>query len=307
MERVLLISDTPYPNLALMHQAAWYRRGGAAVGFNVSNPTIVLCSIVFKNNRHMADGLRFWYPDARIEVGGSGYDLHKALPPEVERLCPDYSIYPGLDYSMGRTSYGCIRHCYFCIVPEKEGHYQRWQHPREFVRHDKVRLLDNNWYADPEWFFETSDWLISNNVAVDVTQGMDIRLLTPEIAMQLKRLKWCATMHFAFDDEQYTQAVLDGIKVLKDAGIDTRSKCTFYVYCHDDAHYESAVARCRLLKEHKVSAYAMFNMDQKRTERIKHLQRWTARPWLFWGIDIDDYDGSIKGHLDTMPGGKVMP
>lgn len=297
MNRVLLIDvDSRIPNLALMKLAAWHKQRGDEVGFNISDPEIVYASVVFNRNRHRVDGLRHFYPDAEILIGGSGYDLAATLPAEVEALTPDYSLYPGLDYSIGFTSRGCIRSCYFCVVPKKEGKYQRVQHPREFVQHDKVKLLDNNWYADSDWFFETSDWLIKNNVAVDVTQGMDIRLLTPEIAAQLKRLRWWATLHFAFDDERYEQAVIDGIQMLQDAGIDTKNRCFFYVYCHDDDHYDSAVARCRILKAHRASAYVMFNVDRPITKRIRHLRRWTARPWLFWSCDIDDYDPSIKGH-----------
>lgn len=291
--RVLLVDvDSRIPNLALMKLSKWHKAKGDEVGFNVSDPDIVYASVVFKQNKHRVDGLRYYYPDAEIMVGGSGYDLAATLPAEVERLAPDYSLYPGMDYSMGFTSRGCVRNCYFCIVPEKEGKYRRVQHPREFVQHKKVKLLDNNWYADPEWFFETSDWLIEHNVAVDATQGMDIRLLTPEIAAQLKRLRWYAPMHFAFDDDRYKEQVLDGIQMLKDAGIDTRSRVSFYVYCHDDDHYDSAVARCHTLKAAGVSAYAMCNTETKRTKRMKALQRWTARPWLFWSCDLADYNHS---------------
>lgn len=301
MNRVLLIDvDSKIPNLALMKLSAWHKARGDLVGFNVIDPDLIYASVVFKKNRHLVDGLKLFYPDAEIKIGGSGYDLSARLPDEIERMRPDYGLYPEMDYSLGFTSRGCIRNCYFCIVPEKEGRYNwnRSMDPENWINpaFSKVKLLDNNWYADRDRFFETSNWFIDHGLAVDVTQGMDIRLLTPEIAAQLKRLKWCATLHFAFDDERYTQAVLDGIQMLKDAGIDTKNRCYFYVYCHNDDHYDSALARCRLLKEHHASAYVMFNMDEKRTTRIKHLQRWTARPWLFWSCDIDDYDPSIKGH-----------
>jgi hypothetical protein len=293
-QKVLLIDvDSKLPNLALMKLSAWHKARGDLVGFNVTDPDLIYASVVFKKNRHLVDGLKLFYPDAEIKIGGSGYDLSARLPDEIERMRPDYSLYPDMDYSLGYTSRGCIRNCYFCIVPEKEGRYNwnRSMDPENWINpaFSKVKLLDNNWYADRDRFFETSNWFIDHNLAVDVTQGMDIRLLTPEIAAQLKRLKWCATLHFAFDDERYTQAVLDGIQMLKDAGIDTKNRCYFYVYCHNDDHYDSALARCRLLKEHHASAYVMFNMDEKRTTRIKHLQRWTAKPWLFWSFDIEQF------------------
>lgn len=305
MNRVLLIDvDSKIPNLALMKLAAWHKARGDEVGFNVSDPGIVYASVVFKKNKHRVDGLRYYYPDAEIMVGGSGYDLAATLPAEVECLAPDYSLYPGMDYSMGFTSRGCVRNCYFCIVPEKEGKYRRVQHPREFVRHDKVKLLDNNWYADYDWFFETSNWLIEQNVAVDVTQGMDIRLLTPEIAAQLKRLRWWRPMHFAFDDMRSKDAVLKGLDILTAAGIDTKRNVSIYVYCHDDAHYDDAVERCRILKAARATPYVMCNIDRPRTKRMRQLQRWTARPHLFWSCDIDEYDSSIRGHRGMVAEGR---
>jgi hypothetical protein len=305
LNRVLLIDvDSKIPNLALMKLAAWHRSQGDEVGFNVTNPTHVYASVVFKKNKHRVDGLRHYYPDAEIVVGGSGYDLAATLPAEVERLAPDYSLYPGMDYSMGFTSRGCVRSCYFCIVPKKEGKYRRVQHPREFVQHDKVKLLDNNWYANNDWFFETSNWLIEHNVAVDVTQGMDIRLLTPEIAAQLKRLRWWRPMHFAFDDMSSKEAVLRGLDILTAAGIDTKRNVSIYVYCHDDAHYDDAVERCRILKAARATPYVMCNIDRPRTKRMRQLQRWTARPHLFWSCDIDEYDPSIRGHRGMVAEGR---
>ena len=204
----------------------------------------------------------------------------------------DYFLYPGMDYSMGFTSRGCPRHCYFCVVPKKEGAYQRWQHPS--VWHDpkfsKAKLLDNNWYADRDWFMETSQWFIDHKIAVDVTQGMDIRLLTDEIASQLKRLKWSAPVHFAFDDEKYAQAVEDGIGILKKAGFNLHSSGSIYVYCHDNAHYESALERCRLLKEWGATAFLMWNCDNKdKSREVKDLQWIVNRRLAYW----------TKGSLDT--------
>lgn len=303
--KVLLVDvDSRIPNLALMKLSTWYKGRGDEVGFHISDPDIVYASVIFNRNRRLTDGLRFFYPHAEVRIGGSGYDLTSALPAEVEELVPDYSLYPDMDYSMGFTSRGCIRDCYFCIVPVKEGRYHIVQHPREFVRHDKVKLLDNNWYSDTNWFFEVSEWLIENDVAVDVTQGMDIRLLTPEIVEQLKRLRWWRPMHFAFDDMHSRDAVLDGLRALTDAGIDTKRDVSIYVYCHDDAHYGDAVERCRILKAARATPYVMCNVDRPRTKRMRQLQRWTARPHLFWSFDIADYDSAIRGHTGMVAEGR---
>lgn len=118
-----------------------------------------------------------------IDVGGTGIDVHKNLPGEVDLLMPDYSIYPDMDYDLGFTSRGCNRNCPFCFVPRKEGKFRIHQHPREFhdPTHRKVKLLDNNILFDKSWFFEVTDWIMENKLAVEFNQGLDIRLMDKEI------------------------------------------------------------------------------------------------------------------------------
>lgn len=124
--KVLLIDmDSTIPNLALMKVSAYHKSKGDEVGFHVYDPDKVYCSIIFKKNKHKADGLRFLYPDAELDIGGSGYDLHKVLPPEIESMTPDYSLYPENQSYYGFTTRGCIRHCPFCIVHDKEGKFRR--------------------------------------------------------------------------------------------------------------------------------------------------------------------------------------
>ena len=109
-KRVLLIDvDSKIPNLALMKIAMYHRTQGDTVGFNIEDPDKVYASVVFKRNHHSVDGLRVFYPNADINIGGSGYDLSLSLPPEVERMTPDYSIYPDCDRYYGFTTRGCIR------------------------------------------------------------------------------------------------------------------------------------------------------------------------------------------------------
>ena len=313
MKVLLFDSDSRIPNLALMKVSAYHKAQGDRVSFMEDEPDRVYASIIFKANSHKADGLRFLYPDAEILIGGSGFSLETCLEDAIEYLMPDYSLYDGLvcencgslmtacdcrkptrgniTYSMGFTTRGCIRRCYFCIVPEKEGRLQRWQHPREWHNdaYSKVLLMDNNWIADKDWFLETSQWLRDHGLSLR-EGGLDFRLLDDDIARRLSELKWYAPMHFAFDSDKDEQAVLDGIAILKAAGIKVRNDILVYVYCHNDKHYDSAVARCRTLKENGVTPFVMWNAESKKTPRIRSLIRWGTRAWATWAIDIDDYD-----------------
>jgi radical SAM superfamily enzyme YgiQ (UPF0313 family) len=144
-KRILLVdADSKIPNLALMKISAWHKEHGDNVallrGSQIvlsDKPDKVYASIVFKKNAHALDHLSSAYPDINIDIGGSGYDLKKELPSEMENMKPDYSLYPEYDYSIGFSSRGCFRDCHFCVVPIKEGMFRKVNHPE-------------NWY-NPEY------------------------------------------------------------------------------------------------------------------------------------------------------------
>ena len=151
-KNILLIGvDGKIPNLALMQISAYHKSKGHEVSLNTPNdPDIVYISCIFKKNKSSAIGISRYYPNAEINIGGSGVS-YNWLPDEMQKIKPDYDLYSST-YSMGFTTRGCIRNCPFCIVSEKEGKYRRWQEIKEFHddRFDTVELLDNNWYADKD-------------------------------------------------------------------------------------------------------------------------------------------------------------
>ena len=297
--RVLLIDvDSKIPNLAMMKISNYHREREDIVGFNIGYPDKVYASVVFTKNRHKIDGLRYFYPDAEIDIGGTGYDVLKKLPSEIDQCSPDYSIYPNNDRYIGFTTRGCIRKCPFCFVPRKEGRFRRlFDTPAEALDHIKgngqykaIELLDNNILADKDWFMELSQEIIDRKLKVDFNQGLDIRLLDSEIAEIISDMKSIGVWKFAFDNSNYQDHVLKGIEILRSKGINVHHKCLFYVYCSGDESYEDAVYRCRVLKEHDAQAYLMVNPEGNITKRVKELKRWT-RPWIYWSIDIDAYKG----------------
>lgn len=297
MNILLIDSDSKIPNLALMKVSSYYKSGGGHnVGFNVTDPDKVYCSIIFTKNRHKADGLRLFYPQAEIDIGGSGYDLNKSLPPEIDRCSPDYSIYPDNDRYIGFTTRGCIRNCPFCIVRRKEGYFYRlYDSPAEALDHiqgnghyNKIELMDNNILADKEWFMALTEEIIKRNLEVDFNQGLDCRLLDRDIAKRLSELKPIGTWKFAFDNTNYESDVIRAIDLLNEARIHVRARVNFYVYCDGDHSYDDVVYRMRVLKEHGATPYIMVNPESKMTPRLRHLKKW-SRPWIFWSIDIDEY------------------
>lgn len=298
MQNVLLIDvDSTIPNIALMKLSAYYKSKGDNVGFLVQDPDVVYASVVFQQNKHKVDGLPFYYPNAEIHIGGSGYDLSSKLPDEIEYLKPDYSLYSECDYSIGYSSRGCIRNnttCPFCIVPVKEGKFRRVQHPSEWYNSEfsKIVFLDNNILADKEWFFEIVKWCIERKLEIWFTQGLDIRKMDREIAEVLLKMKIYRGIFFAWDHIEDEKIIREKIQLLKDAGFKKsklRNEVQFYVYVDSDAEYESGVYRCRELKKLGCNPFVMYNIKNKPTQRIQRLRRWANKKQLFWSIDIDEY------------------
>jgi hypothetical protein len=290
--RIRLIDiDSKIPNLALMKLSAYYKGRGHTVSFDEPDPNLVFASVVFRKNAWKALSLHFMFPNAEIEIGGTGVDLAKRLPDAVEFCKPDYDLYPGITYSLGYTTRGCIRRCPFCVVPEKEGKIQRWQHIREWhdERFDTVICLDNNVYADREWFFENTDYVLESGLKYNAIQGMDIRILDEEIAGRLADLKWSGQLHFAFDRIQDEPAIRRGIQLLQDAGIRTRHDVSVYVLVGFDSTEEEDKRRCRLLKDLGVTPFVM---QYKRTPWTRRVAWWANRPQVFWSCDIDQVDRS---------------
>lgn len=300
MSRVLLVDiDSTIPNLALMKISAYYKKGGDTVGFNVDNPDRAYISCIFQKNRHKAlssaNMLSLEYPGILIDIGGPGYDLKKTLPMEIEKESPDYSLYPDIDYSMGFTTRGCIRKCPFCIVPIKEGPLKFIQPIEEIYnpRFSAIKLLDNNVLANMDNFRHIIQFCIEHDLKLDISQGLDARLLTPESANLLKKVKPLKTFTFAFDSLSYRPQVERAIDLLKEAGIDVRGSVQFYVYCNRDRTGEygiaSAIERCNILKSLGTSAYVMLDINQPPTKKMRHLKRWANRKHIFWSCEFKDY------------------
>jgi hypothetical protein len=275
---------------------------------------IYISCIYKKNKKHvdtLIDSLANEYTDnpPEIDAGGSGYDITKVLPLDVEACSPDYSIYPENDSSYGFSSRGCVRRCGFCIVKDKEGSYRRTDHPEKWHNpsFSQITFLDNNILSDPEYFFELTDWCLSKGLTIRFLSGYDIRLLTPEIAARLHKIRKHHTLSFAWDNIGDEAIIREKIELLRSSGFshsDLRAYVQLYVYVDNDSdeEYESGVYRCRELKKLNCNTFVMYNTDNKKSKRIAGLQRWANRKHIFWDIDIDDYrkrnNADVTGDLD---------
>ena len=206
-----------FPNLALMRISAYHKARGDDVewwGGNMFHYDRVYMSKIF-SNAYSPDMPEPVNADEVIK-GGTGYCIslgpdgkevfdetkNVKLPDEVERMFPDYSIYPEFPYAVAMTSRGCPRGCAFCHVAAKEGRCSvKVADVCDFWRaggQSLIKVLDPNITACRE----KRDLLRQyreTGVFIDFTQGLDIRCLNGDDLDDLNAMK-LKEIHFAWDN-----------------------------------------------------------------------------------------------------------
>jgi len=298
------VDDTSFPNLALMKLSTYHKMRGDEVYLIKGNksPNIhfdkVYVSCVFTKNAWKAKAIEFFHD--KVELGGSALDIHKTLPDYIEHLCPDYSLY-GIDYSMGFTSRGCIRKCGFCIVPEKEGYIREHSPFEEFVRHQKILLLDNNFLASPK-AKDKLLWLIDFRKKVSFNQGLDIRLMNYDYAKLLSQVDYYDSdfnqrrLYFAWDDVKDEKFVERGIQTITQyipvkhlrfyvlVGYNVTKEEYDWRYFKENDYY-----RFEKLVSLGVEPFVMVYNDRKDIPLLRHFARWVNRH-LYGYIPFERYD-----------------
>ena len=242
---------TRYPPLGLLKISTLHKikgdhvrlvRGKKDVGFE---PDLVYVTSLFTYSwEAVHDSVRFYkerYPKTKVILGGiyasllpdhaalSGADeVHVGLLPNAESLRPDWDLIPEWDGSILFASRGCVRKCGFCSVPKLEGRpsglLSSIGHLVE-PSHKRVILWDNNILGNQNWR-EVFDDLAHIGKIVDFNQGVDARLVTDEVAMKLKKLRF-STLRMAYDYKGIGPAVKRAIETLSLYGIPKR-KLVFY-------------------------------------------------------------------------------
>jgi len=233
--------DSTIPNLALMKLSAWHKKKGDKVElyFPLKKYDYVFASQIFTDSKPV------YHYD---EIGGSGtQNWGKVLAPEIEHIMPDYDLYPKMDYSLGFTTRGCLRKCEFCFVPKKEGMirvntdiYEFWN-----PKHKKIIFMDNNATAQPVHLKKILKQVQKENLKVEFNQGLDLRLMTDDIANELKNTR-LSNLFFAWDSIKTEALIMRGIDMLHKAGI---RGCRFYVLVGFDSTIEEDLYRFNKLKE----------------------------------------------------------
>ncbi|MFH1486624.1 MAG: radical SAM protein [Chloroflexota bacterium] len=306
MNVLLLDMDSTLPNLALMKLSAWHK---AQYHYVVKAREIpfgewdsIYASAVYTWSRRRMEQL-----EGYAALGGHGWCLDSRLPEEVERMQPDYSLY-GIDYGLGYLTQGCMRRCGFCDV------WRMCPRPRVVATWDHILnplssfvvLLDDNFLAlggHAKLFLQEA---IDRGIEVCFTQGLDVRLVTPEVAQLLAGLRFWNTHHtkrqltIAFDSLDMDRAFSRGVKFLFEAGIKPWQIQSFFL-CGYNSTFAEDMERFRLIRALMLDPFCMVYRSRESGKkvawavdrRLHHFSRWVNRR-LYKSCEFHQYRRWLK-------------
>jgi len=279
MSKILLVDiDSRIPNLALHKLKTYHELQGDTIAwtnrrdmFQELDIDKVYVSCVFTENKAKAEE---W--EGLAMIGGSGYSLEAELDQAVEQTLPHINL--------GFTTRGCIRQCDFCIVPEKEGGIRivgdlldLWDGCSE----RKVTVLDNNILALPEHFKMICQQARDNKLFVDFNQGLDHRLLTPELVAEMVSIRH-REYRFSYDRVFYEGTVIRALKLLKKHGL----RSFWYILVGYDTAFEEDMYRLELLRSW---GQTVFVQRYIKTRGNLLLSRWANQHAIFKGMTFLEF------------------
>lgn len=310
--------DSKLPNLALMKISRYFKDLGCEVEFVKPGNDYdkIYASAIFTKSKSECEKLIEIYGD-KIEIGGTGWDINKTLPIEIEKSRPDYELYTAEDIAsrmkgigtkehklkkateivnagMGFTSRGCVRKCSFCFVPKKEGEFRQETPISEIInpKSNVIILHDNNLTADP-YCIDKLNEIRDRKLIVDINQGCDVRLINDEIAHALSEVKHLRSLHYAWDLMGFEEQVTEGIKTLSKYIKPYRHMC--FMLVGFNTTFEEDMYRFRKLVEMKIDPFVMI-YNQKEDIKLKHFARW-VNSRIYKSCKWEEYTPWVKARV----------
>ena len=278
-----------FPNVALMKIASWHRKNGDNVEWALpmfGEYDRIYASKVFT---FTPDYNPIEYNAKEFIGGGTGYDIKSRLPEEIDKHTGlAYDLYPQYKFSVQFYSRGCIRHCPFCLVREKEGMIHSVEPMQWNPKAEWIEVLDNNFFASPDWRDAIKD-IHKQNLPVKF-HGVDVRIMDEEQAEALNSVRMKGYIHIAWDLPKLdlTPQLEAMVKYIKPYKIACYVLVGFNSTKEQDLHRLNVLKRLGILPF--VQPFKDYTNQRKVTQYEKDLSRWANRAWLFRSMDFEDYE-----------------
>ena len=298
-----------FPNLALMRISAYYKSIGNTVEWwdGFEHYDAVYMSKIF-SDAYTPDIPEPTNADEIIK-GGTGYCIttdkdgiehfdkskDNDLPVEIERMFPDYSIYPQYDFAVAMTSRGCPRGCAFCHVAAKEGRCAvKVADVSDFwCGQPEIQVLDPNITAckDKRDLFRQYR---ETGAGIWFNQGLDIRSLNDDDIADLNTMR-VSKIHFAWDNptdelqgkfEYYAKHATRKPK----GSFATVLILTNFENVSVEEHVERALHRIYTVAALNYNPYLMIYNKPSAPRVIREMQRWCNNKFIFKKVPrFEDY------------------
>jgi len=311
----LIASNTKFPNLALMKISGKYKEYGHDVSLttwdDVNTYDKVYVSKVFDYTPCDKDILK----QQHVTYGGTGFFGHEAppLPNNIEHCMPDYDLYSTWDgklhsdycnASIGFTTRGCFRKCEFC-VNKKYDRVERWSPVEEFFNKTKRNIIfnDDNILGSSERIDIITD-MLSYNKPFKYKQGLDIRLINPDVIDLFMSGKYLGEFTFAFDNWSDHKNIEQ--KLTQWMSYDSKHNVKMYVLCgfkgNEVLDIVETFQRIKMIASFGALPYIMrYNGWDNGSMRGMYinLARWCNQPAIFKKMSFREFSYSGPEHYAT--------
>ena len=300
-----------FPNLALMRISAWHKQCGDTVEWYRGPLEVPMYDVVYMS-KVFSDAYTPDVPEplnaAKVIKGGTGYGIslvngrevfdqskNVSLAPEIEKMFPDYSIYPMFDFAVSMTTRGCPRGCPFCIVAKKEGRGSiKVADVSDFWNgQTSIKAMDANILA----CCEKRDLLKQykdTGAVVEFNQGLDIRLMDDDDISILNSMR-LDDAHFAWDNPR--ENLLPKFELWSKKGKKNRHGHYGRVYTltNYNTSMEENLYRIYKLREMNYQPYVTVYNAPSAPKEVLALRRW-CNSFIISAIPrFEDYSATIAG------------